>query len=104
MTDALRAIHLADVGTKTRPVLLLTRAVAVHHLHWVSVAPITSTVRGIAVEVPVGPRNGLDHPSVANLDNIQTIRRETLGRVVGYLLTEQEPVLTGAIHAAFDLD
>jgi len=104
LAEGLRAIHLANVGTKVRPVLVLTRAVALRHLHWVSVAPVTSTVRGIAVEVPVGRRNGLDHDGVASLDNVQTIRRETLGRVVGYLLWEQEPALTAAIRAAYDLD
>lgn len=100
----LRPIHTALVGTKVRPVLVLTRAVALGYLTWVSVAPITTTIRGIAVEVPVGPRNGLGHDSVVNLDNIVTIRMTDLGRRIGFLLPAQEPMLTAALHAAYDLD
>lgn len=38
-----------------------------------TVAPITSIVRGLSTEVVVGARNGLEHGSVVNLDNILTI-------------------------------
>ena len=100
----LRPIHTAFVGAQVRPVLVLTRAVALQYLSWVSVAPITTTIRGIAVEVPVGPRNGLGHDSVVNLDNVVTIKNSDLGGRIGYLLSGQEPELTAALHAAYDLD
>lgn len=103
MTDGFRAIHLAEVGTKTRPVLLLTREIALGYLTWVSVAPITSRVRGIAVEVAVGRDNGLDHDSVVNLDHVQTIQTRALGRSVGFLLPAQEEALLAALRAAYDL-
>ena len=77
---------------------------ALGYLTWVSVAPITSTIRGLAVEVPVGPRNGLGHDSVVNLDNVVTIRKSDLGVRIGYLLAAQELQLTAALHAAYDLD
>ena len=70
----------------------------------VTVAPITSTVRGLSSEVSVGRRNGLEHDSAVNLDSITTIPREALVRPVGALLQEQEDALTRAFHAAFDLD
>lgn len=65
---------------KTRPVLLLTREQvrAAHQL--VTVAPITSTVRGLRSEVLVGQHNGLDHDSVVNLDSIVTVARSVLVR------------------------
>jgi mRNA interferase MazF len=69
----------------------------------VTVATITSTVRGLSCEVPVGPANGLDHDSVVSCDNILTVPTISLGRHIGYLLSAQEPELTAAIHAAFDL-
>ena len=103
MREGLRPIHVADVATKARPVLVLTRGIALPHLRWVSVAPITSRVRGIAVEVPVGPGNGLDQDSVVNLDNVQTIAATALGRRVGFLHPRQEEALTAALHAAYDL-
>jgi mRNA interferase MazF len=99
----MRPIHLARLD-KSRPVLVLTRELVRPHLNRVTVAPITSRIRGLTTEVPVGPSNGLDHPSVVNLDNIGTILTVDLGRRIGQLLPEQELLLTDAIHAAFDLD
>ncbi len=98
----MRPIHIAELD-KARPVLVLTREVARPVLHNVTVAPITSRVRGLAVEVPVGPRNGLDEASVVSCDNVQTIPTGSLGRLVGYLFDDEEPLLTEAIFAAFDL-
>ncbi|WP_199912528.1 MULTISPECIES: hypothetical protein [unclassified Actinomyces] len=51
----------------------------------VTVAPITSTVKGLSSEVPVGPAQGLDHPGAISLDNVLTIPTASLGRIVGYL-------------------
>jgi mRNA interferase MazF len=99
----MRPIHVARVD-KRRPVLVLTREIAVGRLTGVTVAPITSTVRGLAVEVPVGPVNGLDHDSVVNHDNVTTNPRSQLGQRIGWLLPSQEHTLSAAIRAAFDLD
>jgi mRNA interferase MazF len=98
----MRPIHLAQLD-KTRPVLVLTRELVRPHLTRVTVAPITSTIRGLSTEVPVGTENGLDHPSVVSCDNIVPVPKSAIGRQVGYLLPAQEPQLTEAIHAAFDL-
>lgn len=98
----MRPIHLARLD-KTRPVLVLTREVVRPHLRWVTVAPITSTVLGLRVEVPVGRANGVNHAAVINCDNIGTIPVAALGRHVGFLLPGQEDELTAAILAAFDL-
>ena len=70
----------------------------------VAVAPITTTVRGLSTEVPLGPANGLKHVCVVSCDNIVTVPKSALGRQIGYLLPTQEAALTAAIHAAFDLD
>jgi mRNA interferase MazF len=99
----MRPIHLAQLD-KVRPVVVLTRALVRPHLRNVSVAPITSTIRGLSTEVPVGLGNGLDHDSVISCDNITTIPVRQLMQQIGYLLTTQEPALTRAISAAFDLD
>jgi len=88
---------------KRRPALILTRQSALHRLAWVTVAPITSTIRGIASEVPVGVRNGLDHESVVSCDNITTVRAAAVGATIGLLLDDQEAELTRAIGDAFDL-
>ena len=99
----MRPIHLAELD-KTRPVLVLTRELVRPRLRNVTVAPITSTIRGISTEVPVGTANGLDHDSVVSCDNIQTVPKDRLGRQIGYLGDDQEPELARAIQLAFDLD
>ena len=76
---------------KRRPALILTRPSKLHLLTWVTVAPITSTIRGITSEVPVGVRNGLDHDSVVGCDHITTVRRSALGETSGLLLDDQVP-------------
>ena len=89
---------------KLRPALILTRQPAHHLLTSLTVAPITSTIRGIATEVPVGIRNGLDHDSVISCDNITTVPRTAVGDTIGLLFDDQEPALARAISDAFDLD
>lgn len=99
----MRPIHVARLD-KSRPVLVLTRAPVRPYLKRVAVAPITSTIRGLSTEVAVGPANGLDHDCVVSCDNITTIPVTALGRQIGYLRMMQEPDLTFAIQAAFDLE
>ena len=99
----MRPIHTARLD-KTRPVLILTREAVRPHLTRVTVAPITSTIRGLSTEVPVGTANGLTHAGVVSCDNIVTVPVAAVGRRLGYLLPAQEPHLSAAIQAAFDLD
>lgn len=99
----MRPIHVARLD-KSRPVLLLTRELVRPYLSRVTVAPITTTTRGLSTEVQLGPANGLDHQCVVNCDNIVTVLKSLLGREIGYLLPAQEGALMAAVHAAFDLD
>jgi mRNA interferase MazF len=68
---------------KVRPVIVLTRDPMGRLLDAVVSAPVTSTVRGVSTEVPVGPADGVRRASVANLDNVQLIARARLIRKVG---------------------
>jgi mRNA interferase MazF len=99
----MRPIHVAQLD-KARPVLVLTRELVRPHLTTVTVAPITTTVRGLSTEVNVDAANGLSAPSVVSCDNVTTIPAEALRDQIGVLLDDQEPQLTQAIQAAFDLD
>ena len=99
----MRPICLAQLD-KTRPVLVLTREIVRPHLTRITVAPITTTIRGLSTEVPVGPANGLEQASVISCDNIVTIPTATIGRQIGVLLPAQEAALVEAIRLAFDLD
>lgn len=70
---------------KERPVLVLTRASSLEVLGRVTVAPITSTVRGVASEVALGIEDGMKHPCAVNLHNVITIPRSIVGRAVARL-------------------
>ena len=99
----MRPIHTANLD-KARPVLILTREAVRAHLARVTVAPITTTIRGLSTEVPVGRANGLDTDGVVSLDNLLTIPVGALGPQIGIFLPAQEDALTAAIRAAFDLE
>jgi mRNA interferase MazF len=98
----LRPIYLARLD-KVRPVVLLTRQTVMPQLRYITVAPITSRIRGLSVEVGLGRHNGLDHDCVVNCDNVSTIKQDQLMRPIGFLLAAQEQALTLALLAAFDL-
>jgi mRNA interferase MazF len=77
-------VWFAEVpGDKRRPVLVLTREPMGRLLHSVICAPITSTVRHLATEVPVGEEAGLANQSVANFDNTFLLSRTRLLRRLG---------------------
>jgi mRNA interferase MazF len=97
-----RAIHIARLD-KARPVVVLTRAIVHPHINQLTVAPITTRVRGLSTEVAVGEANGLESASVIACDSIVTIPKDDLGSQIGWLYPAEEGLLTAAIHAAFDL-
>lgn len=99
----MRPIHVAQLD-KSRPVLVLTRELVRPHLATVTIAPITTTIRGLSTEVPVDEANGLSGPSVVSCDNVTTIPSDSLGTQIGVLLDRQEQALAAAVRAAFDLD
>lgn len=71
-----RWLELEDEGR--RPVVVLTRDVAMPGLRNVVVALITRTTRGIATEVELGPEDGMPVPCVVSLDNLRTVPQALL--------------------------
>jgi len=77
-------LWLAEVGRNKRPVLVLTRSEVLDVRQLVTVAEVTSSARGLAVEVEVDHVDaGLDRPSVINCDGIHTIDQSSLTTRVG---------------------
>src|SRR5215217_7573717 len=99
----MRPIHIARLD-KARPVVILTRELVRPHLTTVTIAPITTTIRGLSTEVSVDAANGLAERSVVSCDNVTTIPASALGEQIGVLLDHQEHRLSDAIRAAFDLE
>jgi mRNA interferase MazF len=89
---------------KRRPVLLLTRHSAIRFLTGITIAPITSTVRGIPTEVALDPEDGLPGRCAVNFDNIQTIPKANLGAFITHLSPERMREVRRAIEFALGFD
>ena len=77
-------VWLAQVGKKERPVLVLTRSEVLDVRAMVTVAEITTSMRGLAVEVPIDHMDvGLERESVVNCDGLHTVAQTSLTSLVG---------------------
>ncbi len=70
---------------KRRPVVVLTRDSAISYLSTVTVAPITSTIRGVPSEVALGDDDGMKASCAVNLHNTITVSQDRLGKRVARL-------------------
>ncbi len=95
----------ADLGHNAgrRPVLLLSRNEAYRVRSLVTVAPVTTRIRGIPVEVPLGPEDGLPKRCVVNLDSLVTLSKPSLKQRVARLSSEKLLAVEGAIRFALAL-
>lgn len=89
---------------KQRPVLVLTRASALTYLSRVTVAPVTSTIRGVPTEVALGPEDGIEQPCAANLHNVVTVPRDRLGRRLAQLDSRRMREVCVALSFALGCD
>ncbi len=94
-------VWLAELD-KTRPVIVMTRDPMGRLFNAVIVAPVTSTVRGLSTEVPVGRDDSIGRPSVANLDNVQLVPVDRFKRRVGRAQPSTMLALCAALSIAVD--
>jgi mRNA-degrading endonuclease toxin of MazEF toxin-antitoxin module len=87
-----------------RPVLLLSRESAYSYLNKFAAVEITSTVRNIAVEVPLGRPEGLARKCAANCDNLRTVSRSVLVKRIGQLPPRRHAELKRALGHALAWD
>ena len=92
-----------DAPAGHRPVLLLSRNDAYPVRSLVTVAPVTTRIRKIPVEVPLGPADGLPKECVANLDSVVTIRKALLRRRLAVLGPAKLQAVGEALRFALDL-
>jgi mRNA-degrading endonuclease toxin of MazEF toxin-antitoxin module len=77
-------VWLAEVGSKRRPVLVLTRSEVIDVRELVTVAEVTTSIRGLAVEVSVADEDlALKQPSMINCDGIHTVAQSSLTSYIG---------------------
>jgi mRNA interferase MazF len=86
-----------------RPVVLLSREEAYSARDLITVAPITTRVRNLPVEVALGRSEGLPRAGVANLDTITTIPKHCLVERIHLLSAEKLEEVDEAIRFALGL-
>lgn len=92
---------MAQVGRKRRPVLVLTRTEVLDVRSLVTVAEVTTSIRGLAAEVAVDYEElGLDRPSVINCDGLHTVAQDSLSARVGEVSDETMRKVCSAVTYA----
>lgn len=89
---------------KERPVLILTRGSAIPYLTRVTVAPITSTIRGVPSEVALDAEDGMRQSCVVNLHNVMTVAQQSLGRRLTQLRPRRMEEVCAALTFALGCD
>lgn len=88
---------------KRRPVVILTRDSIISRLGELTVAPVTTRIRGIPSEVPLSPDDGMPRDCAVNCDHVQTVPQGRLGAPISRLSDEQMTRVTAAVRFALDL-
>jgi mRNA interferase MazF len=86
------------------PAVIATRDSAIPLLRSLTVVGITSRVRGLPTEVPLGREHGLTRDCVANCDNLFTLEKRSFGAYRGSLGFDDARRLDASLEIALDLD
>lgn len=89
---------------KRRPVVLISRQEAYAVRAMVIVAPVSTTIRGFAVEVKVGRKEGLPQAGVVNCDGLVTVPKVDLLELAGTLSAEKMARIDEALRFALGLE
>ncbi len=92
-----------DPPAGRRPVVLISRDDAYLRRQLIIVAPVTTRVRGIPSELPLGPADGLSRSCVANLDTLTTINKARLEELITPLTPDKLSALDLALRYAVGL-
>ena len=98
-----RLYHFA-APDKKRPVVVLTRDSAIGYLSTVTVAPITSTIRGVPSEVVLTEDDGMKASCAVNLHNAVTVSQNRLERRVTQLSSARMSEICAALRFSLGCD
>ena len=84
--------------------VLLSRDSAYSVREFITVAPVTTRVRRLPIEVLLGPDDGLPQISAANLDSMLTISKSSIHRYIASLSADKVQAVDAAIHFALGLE
>jgi mRNA interferase MazF len=89
---------------KKRPVVVLTRDSAISYLATVTVAPITTAIRGVPSEVLLTENDGLKTHCAVNLHDVVTVAQNRLGRRVAQLSSLSMAEICAALRFSLGCD
>lgn len=94
-------VELPEVGR--HPSVVVSRQASIPVRTNVTMVLVTTTIRGGPAEVSLDTELGLDHPSVANCDEIYTIPKPALIRRLGELRVEDTARIDQALRVSLGL-
>jgi mRNA interferase MazF len=89
---------------KARPVVVLTRDSALRYLSTATVAPVSSTIRGVPSEVRLDEEDGMKAPCAVNLHHAVTVSQQRLGKRVAQLGARRMREIRGALRFSLGCD
>ena len=89
---------------KRRPVVVLTRDSAIAYLAAVTVAPVTSTIRGVPSEVVLDESDGMKSACAVNLHHAVTVSQDRLGKRVARLGSQRMSEICSALRFSLGCD
>jgi len=78
-------------------VVILTDDAFIEYLANVTVAPITSTIRGVPSEVVLGEEDGMKVPCAVNLHNTAIVPQERMGKRLARLSSSRMNAICAAL-------
>ena len=97
-------IWWAFTGTKTRPVVLVSRDSHIDTRSMILISPVTTRIRRIEAEVPLGQEDGLPKPCVANTSSINLVSKTRMIRRITTLSLAKRDALDAALRFSLGLD
>lgn len=89
---------------KRRPVLILTKDELISQLNQITVAQVTTTIRGIDSEVLIDESDGMPEECVINFVSLKTVEKRKISKVITHLSTERMREVREAIEFVFNLN
>ena len=89
---------------KKRPVVVLTRNSAIAYLSTVTVAPITSAIRGVPSEVVLTEEDGMEASCAVNLHNPVSVSQNRLGKRIAQLSSLRMNEICAALRFSLGCD
>jgi len=99
-------VWVVDLGAKAgkRPAVILARSGVIPYVNKLTVAEITSQVKGYPTEVDIDQKANLPQPSFVQLDNLQTVPKQRFEKFIGTLDDSTMKMVSEKVVLALNLE